>query len=50
MTVYRITFTDDFEAEDREAVYLQFLEYLAECVKYQDLLAFNIDEVEEEAK
>lgn len=50
MKKYRITFSDfitsDVDITDDQA-YDLFLDYLNECVKYEDVTAFNFEEVKD---
>jgi len=43
-----VTFKDTFDAENKDELYDSVLEYLLYVVKYQDLTAFNFEEVREE--
>lgn len=43
-----VTFKDIFDAENEDKLYDSVLEYLLYVVKYQDLTAFNFEEVREE--
>jgi hypothetical protein len=42
---YLVTFKDKFSAETEEDAYDQLLKYLAEMVRYQDVVAFNFKEI-----
>ena len=43
-----VTFKDIFDAANVDKLYDSVLEYLLYVVKYQDLTAFNFEEVREE--
>jgi len=47
MKKYRVTFKDTIVAETEEAAYDKLLEYLGDCVRYQDVVAFDFEEVKE---
>ena len=42
---YLVTFKDEFSAETEEDAYDQLLKYLAEMVRYEDVVAFNFKEI-----
>lgn len=45
---YKITFQDIFEGvESEEQAYDALLDYLKDCVKYEDATAFNFEHIEE---
>jgi len=46
---YKITFEDIWEVQDytEEEMYDVLLEYLHDCVKYEDVTAFNFEKIEE---
>ena len=44
----KVTFENTFDAENEDELYDSVLEYLLYVVKYQDLTAFNFEEVREE--
>jgi hypothetical protein len=45
---FRVTFTDIFEnVESEEQVYDALIEYLYQCVKNEDVTAFEIEQIEE---
>ena len=42
---YKITFNDEIEADSDEQAYKNLIQYLRDCVKYEDVTAFGfIDE------
>lgn len=45
---FKVTFTDVFEnVESEEQVYDALIEYLHQCVKHEDVTAFEIEEIKE---
>ena len=45
---FRVTFTDIFEnVESEEQVYDALIEYLHQCVKNEDVTAFEIEQLED---
>ena len=48
MKKYKVTFTDVFEAEAEEDCYEQLFEYLRSVLYYEDVTAFNFEEIKED--
>lgn len=46
MKTFTVEFYDTFEAKNEKEVYKLLLEYLATCVKYQDVEGFTFEEVD----
>lgn len=47
--IIKITFVDELEVDEsttENQVYDIFLDYLKDCVKYEDVTAFNFEEVQ----
>jgi ATP-dependent Zn protease len=40
---YKVTFEDVIEADTEEQAYQHILAYLEECVRYDDVTAFNFE-------
>ncbi len=49
MKKFNVTFKDMLEAESEEDCYEQLLIYLEDCVKYEDVTAFEFNEVDNNA-
>ena len=47
MKRFRITYIDEFECLNEEHAYEILLNYLKECVVYQDVCAFGFEEIKE---
>ena len=45
MKKFLVTFKDEFSAETEEDAYDQLLKYMAECVRNDDVVAFNFKEI-----
>ena len=45
---YRVTFIDNVTADSEEEAYEALLDYMAQCVKYQDVTCFTFEEAQEE--
>lgn len=46
--IIKISFVEELEVDESttdEQLYATFLEYLKDCVKYEDVTAFNFEEV-----
>ena len=50
MKKYKITFVDETEAENEEEAYAALVEYLRGVVRYEDVTAFEFEEVKEKDK
>jgi len=50
MKKYKITFVDETEAENEEEAYAALIEYLRGVVRYEDVTAFEFEEVKEKDK
>jgi hypothetical protein len=50
MKKYKVTFIDITEAENEEDAYARLIEYLRGVVRYEDVTAFDFEEVKEEEK
>lgn len=48
MKKFKITFTDYAYAKSEEDAYKILVNYLQDCGKFEDVSAFNFEEVEEE--
>ena len=48
MKKFKITFSDEWECENEEQVVEMILEYIADCAKFKDVIAFKIEEVEKD--
>ena len=44
--MWEVTFKDQIEADTEEEAYKKLLEYLEECVRYEDVTVFNFLEME----
>jgi hypothetical protein len=42
---FKVTFTNDFVAESKEEACKKLLDYLKECVKYEDVTTFDFEEI-----
>jgi hypothetical protein len=45
MKKFKITFADEWECQDQEQVIEILLDYLNDCVKFEDVAAFEIKEI-----
>jgi hypothetical protein len=49
MKKWIVTYTDEIEADTEEQAYQHILAYLEECVRYDDVTAFDFKEVKQNA-
>ena len=47
MKKYLVTFKDEFEATSEQDAYDKLLVYLGDCVRYEDVVAFDFKEMKE---
>jgi hypothetical protein len=47
MPKFEITFKDEIEVENEEEVIDSLIQYLNDCVRFQDVSVFNIDKLKE---
>ena len=48
MKKFKITFVDEWKCQDEEQVIEILLDYLNNCVKFEDVTAFEIEEIKED--
>lgn len=47
MKKYKVTFVDEIEAENEEDAYHRLIVYLQDVVQYEDVTAFEFEEIKE---
>ena len=45
MKKFKVTFTDEIEAKTEEDAYKILIKYLMDCTWYEDVTAFNFEEI-----
>ena len=50
MKTFKVTFTDTIQAETEEEAYHRLIVYLQDVVEFEDVTAFDFQEIKEEEK
>jgi hypothetical protein len=48
MKKYKVTFVDEIDAENEEYAYARLIEYLSDVVRYEDVTAFDFEEIKKQ--